>query len=69
MNSYRHEPRLRKRGIAASILIIWLVGSAITCLASIARDQQSSRLHGPGYLDLPTARPAVMGQRSPHPGS
>ena len=69
MNFYRHEPRLRKRGITAGILIIWLVGNAITCIASIARDQQSGRSHGPGYSDLPTARPAVMGLRSPHPAS
>lgn len=64
MNSYRYEPRLRKRGILAGFVVIWLVGSLITCVSSIARDQQSGWARGLGQRDLPAKSAGAPRERT-----
>jgi hypothetical protein len=64
MNSYRYEPRLRKRGMLAGFVVIWLVGSLITCVSSIAGDQQSGWAPGFGQRGLPTERAGVPPEQS-----
>lgn len=64
MNSYRCEPRLRKRGIMAGFVVIGIVGSVITCFSSIARDRQSGWAHEFGQRDLPTASAGVSHEQT-----
>lgn len=64
MNSYRYEPRLRKRGILTGFVVICLVGSLITCVSSIARDQQSGWARGLSQRDLPTESAGVSREQT-----
>lgn len=64
MNSYRYEPRLRKRGMLAGIIVIGIVGSLMSCVLSIASNQRSDWADRLGQRELRTGSMGALSEQA-----